>query len=248
MASLKRKAGSARILGEDSGLKTTAFLLLFAAVVILGFNSASLAADLSFAAGLFRFNATDYYYPNFYEEAGFRGEITYSLGEVNRHLLRLQVYGYPGDDNIFEPIAEYGYNRKLSLWGIELVARPVGGLGVVKLQYPAPYYPVVTHQYLPWLRVGYDAYIGHRIAGPLSFRAGDRGRLLYYLSDTYGTFAEDKTAWQNAPFGELEVAVAANWKLIGRGGVEIGGYYDDVFLNREKKLRPFGEAGVAWSF
>jgi hypothetical protein len=210
--------------------------------------SAISAAELSFSLGLFRFNATDYYYPNFYEEAGFRGEITYAAGEVNRHLLRLQVYGYPGDDNIFEPILEYGFHRKLTLGGWEVVARPVGGLGVVKLQYPAPYYPVVTHQYLPWLRVGYDAYIGHRIAGPLSFRAGDRGRLLYYLSDTYGTFAEDKTAWQNAPFAELEVSVAPNWKLIGRGGVEVGGYYDDVFLNREKKLRPFGEAGVAWSF
>ena len=215
------------------------------ALVVAGTAS---AADLSLTAGLFRFNATDYYYPNFYEEAGFRGEITYAAGEVNRHLLRLQFYGYPGDDNIFEPIIEYGYNRKMSLGGWELVLRPVGGLGVVKLQYPAPYYPVVTHQYLPWLRVGYDAYIGHRIAGPLSFRAGDRGRLLYYLSDTYGTFAEDKTEWQNAPFGEVEIAVAPNWKLIGRGGVEVGGYYDDVFLTPDKKLRPFGEAGVAWSF
>ena len=217
-------------------------------VVLLCMPTFAAAADLSFTAGLFRFNATDYYYPNFYEEAGFRGEITYSLGEVNRHLLRLQVYGYPGDDNIFEPIAEYGYNRKLSLWGIELVARPVGGLGVVKLQYPAPYYPVVTHQYLPWLRVGYDASIGHKLAGPIFVRGGDRGRLLYYLSGDYGAFQDEKTAWQNAPFGEVEVAVAPGWKLLGRGGVEIGGYYNDVFDPLDKKLRPFGEAGVAWSF
>ena len=216
--------------------------------VLLCLPALAPAADHSFTAGLFRINATDYYYPNFYEEAGFRGEITYAVGDVNRHTFRLQAYGYPMDDNIFEPILEYGYHRKMSLGGWELVARPVGGLGVVKLQYPAPYYPVVTHQYLPWLRVGYDAYIGHRIAGPLSFRAGDRGRLLYYLSDTYGTFAEDKTEWQNAPFGEVEIAVAPGWKLLGRGGVEIGGYYDDVFVNREKKLRPFGNAGVAWSF
>ena len=203
---------------------------------------------LSFTAGVFRFNATDYYYPNFYEETGFRGEITYSRGDVNRHLFRLQAYSYPGDDNAFEPILEYGWNRKLSLWSLDIIARPVGGFGVVKLQYPAPYYPVVTHQYLPWLRFGYDASIGRRLFGPVSFHAGDRGRFLYYLSDTYGTFAEDKKEWQNSPHGELEIDVAPGWKLIGRGGVEVGGYYDDVFLTPDKKLRPFCETGFAYSF
>jgi hypothetical protein len=206
------------------------------------------AADLTFTAGAFRFNATDYYYPNFYLDAGYRGEVTYGLGDVNRHLFRFQIYGYPGDDNGFEPILEYGYNRELSLGGWEVVARPVAGLGVVKLQYPAPYYPTVEHQLLPWLRVGYDASIGHRLAGPIFVRGGDRGRLLYYLSDTYAVFAEDKAKWQNAPFGEVEISIASGWKLLGRGGVEVGGYYDDVFLTRDKKLRPFGEAGFAWSF
>jgi hypothetical protein len=220
--------------------------LLYAIIFCLPTIAA--AADLSISAGLFRFNATDYYYPNFYEEAGFRGEITYGLGEVNRHTFRLQIYGYPGDDNIFEPILEYGFHRKLTFGGWEVVARPVGGLGVVKLQYPAPYYPVVEHQKLPWLRVGYDASLGHKLAGSFFLRGGDRGRFLYYLSDTYAVFAENKTAWQNAPFGELEVSVAPGWNLIGRGGVEIGGYYDDVFLPPDQKLRPFGEAGVAYSF
>ena len=217
-------------------------------VVLLCMPTFAAAADVSFTAGLFRFNATDYYYPNFYLDAGYRGEITYAVGDVNRHTFRLQIYGYPGDDNIFETITEYGYNRKMSLGGWELVARPVGGLGVVKLQYPAPYYPVVTHQYLPWLRLGYDASIGHKLAGPIFVRGGDRGRLLYYLSGDYAAFQDDKTAWQNAPFGELEVAVAPGWKLLGRGGLEIGGYYNDVFYPPDKKLRPFGEAGVAWSF
>jgi hypothetical protein len=206
------------------------------------------AADLSFTAGAFRFNATDYYYPNFYLDAGYRGEVTCGVGEVNRHTFRLQVYGYPGDDNIFEPILEYGFHRKLTLGRWEVVARPVAGLGVVKLQYPAPYYPVVTHQYLPWLRLGYDASIGHPLAAPIFVRGGDRGRLLYYLADTYAAFREDKKVWQNAPYGEIEVRLAPNWKLLGRGGVEIGGYYDDVFLTPDKKLRPFGEAGFAYSF
>jgi hypothetical protein len=220
--------------------------IIFAIALCLTTGAA--VAELSFTAGAFRFNATDYYYPNFYLDAGYRGEITYSLGDVNRHTVRFQIYGYPGDDNGFEPILEYGYNRKLSLGGWEVVARPVGGLGVVKLQYPAPYFPTVTHQYLPWLRLGYDASIGHKIFGPLFARGGDRGRLLYYISDTYAAFVDDKTAWQNAPFGEVEIAVAPGWKLIGRGGVEVGGYYDDVFLPKEKKLRPFAEAGFAYSF
>jgi len=206
------------------------------------------AADMSFAAGAFRFNATDNYYPDFYEEAGYRGEVTYGVGEVNNHLFRLQVYGYAMDDNVFEPILEYGYHRQLFLGGWEVVARPVAGMGVVKLRYPAPYFPYIDHQYLPWLRAGYDAYVGHSLVGALFARVGDRGRLLYYLSDTYVAFEDDKTAWQNAPFGELEIGVAPNWALLGRGGVEIGGYYDYVFEPREKKLRPFGEAGVAWSF
>jgi hypothetical protein len=33
-----------------------------------------------------------------------------------------------------------------------------------------------------------------------------------------------------------------------RGGLEVGGYYDDIFLPKEKKLRPFAEAGFAYSF
>jgi hypothetical protein len=216
--------------------------------IIFCLPTIAFAADLSFTAGLFRFNATDYYYPNFYNDAGYRGEVACGLGEVNRHTFRLQIYGYPGDDNIFEPLLEYGFHRKLTFGEWDVVARPVGGLGVVKLQYPAPYYPTVEHQHLPWLRVGYDASIGHKLAGSVFLRGGDRGRLLYYLSDTYAAFVDDKTAWQNAPFGEVEVAFAPGWKLIGRGGVEIGGYYDDVFLTPDKKLRSFGEAGVAWSF
>jgi hypothetical protein len=225
------------------------YKLVVKAIVIYCFiPSAIFAAESPFSVGFFRFNATDYYNPYFYGEAGLRGEVSYATGEVNNHLLRLQLYAYPGDDNIFEPVAEYGYNRKLSFWGFDLVARPVAGVGFVKLQYPAPYYPAVTHQYLPWLRVGYDALIGHGITEDLSFAVGDRGRVLYYLGETYGTFAGDRTAWQNAPFGAFEFAVKTNWKLIRRSGVEIGGYYDDVFLNPGKKLRPFAEAGVGWFF
>jgi len=218
------------------------------ATVAIAYGPYAAAADLSVTAGAFRFNATDYYYPNFYEDAGYRGEVAYRLGEVNNHLFRFQIYGYPGDDNIFEPILEYGYNRKMSLGGWEVVARPVAGLGVVKLQYPAPYYPTIEHQYLPWLRAGYDASLGHKLFGPVFARGGDRGRFLYYLGSSYAAFAEEKTEWYNAPFGEVVVTVAPGWKLLGRGGIEVGGYYDDVFLPKESKLRPFGEAGFAYSF
>jgi len=101
----------------------------------------------------------------------------------------------------------------------------VGGFGVVKLQYPAPYYPTIEHQYLPWLRAGYDASIGHKLFGPVFARGGDRGRFLYYLGSTYAVFAEDKQNWYNAPFGEVEIAVMEGWKFLGRGGVEVGGVW-----------------------
>jgi len=227
-------------------LRLFAILLTFAVLYFI--NAAIAAADLSFSVGAFRFKATDYYFPNFYEEAGYRAEITYSRGAVNRHTFRLRAYVYPGDDNIFEPLVEYGYNRELSLGGWELVARPIVGLAVVKLQYPAPYYPTVEHQFLPWLRAGYDASIGHNLVGPIFVRGGDRGRFLYYLASSYTTFTEDKDRWQNAPFGEVELAVAPKWRLVGRGGLEVGGYYDDVFSPKDKKLRPFAEAGFAYSF
>jgi hypothetical protein len=45
-------------------------LALASAVAVPGFAA---AADLSVTAGAFRFNATDYYFPGFYEEAGYRG-------------------------------------------------------------------------------------------------------------------------------------------------------------------------------
>jgi hypothetical protein len=221
---------------------------LFAPVLVTVISSSAAAAELTLAAGAFRFNATDFYYPNFYEEAGYRGEVTYTPAEASPHLLRLQLYGYPGDDNIFEPVVEYGYGLRLPLAGWELSARPVAGLGVVKTQYPAPYYSTVEHQYLPWLRLGYDASVGHKLVGAIFVRGGDRGRFLYYLGSTYAAFTEEKGEWQNGPFGEVGIAVAPGWKLLGRGGLEVGGYYNDVFLPKEKKLRPYGEAGFAYSF
>jgi hypothetical protein len=231
-------------------IKTLSRILLIALTLFTSapINSRAAPRSVSVSFGLFRFNATDYYYPNFYEEAGYRSEVAYTWGEVNVHAGRFQLYGYPGDDNIFETILEYGYHRKMTVGGWEVIARPVAGLAVVKLQYPAPYYPTVEHQYLPWLRAGYDASIGHKLTGPIFVRGGDRGRLLYYLGSSYAGFAEDKAEWQNGPFGEVEITVAPRWKLIGRGGVEVGGYYDDVFLTREKKLRPYGEAGFGYAF
>jgi hypothetical protein len=190
---------------------------LFAPVLVTVISSSAAAAELTLAAGAFRFNATDFYYPNFYEEAGYRGEVTYAPGEASPHLLRLQLYGYPGDDNIFEPVVEYGYGLKITPGGWELSARPVAGLAVAKFQYPAPYYSTVEHQYLPWLRLGYDASVGHKLVGRVFVRGGDRGRFLYYLGSTYVSFAEEKDEWQNGPFGEVGIAVAPGWKLLGRG-------------------------------
>lgn len=43
--------------------------LLFPVVIIAGAHGAT----LTITAGVFRFEATDCYYPNFFTEAGFRG-------------------------------------------------------------------------------------------------------------------------------------------------------------------------------
>ncbi len=208
--------------------------------------SFTFAADLSLTGGAFYFNATDYYYPNFYDEAGFRGEINYRPW-ANPSAFRLQCYGYPGDDNIFETIAEYGYGFELKPAGWELTAMPVAGAAVAKFQYPAPYYPTITHEYLPWLRGGVDLGVGRNVVGPIALRAAYRFRVLYYVADEYAAFLPENggspTKLLHTPFGEVEVKVNDRWRLIGRGGCEWGGYYDDVFLPKEKKARPYGEVG-----
>jgi hypothetical protein len=221
--------------------------VVFISFLVVVTSAAAAPREFSFAAGAFKFNATDYYYPNFYDEAGYRGEFGFAKGETWRHHLRLQFYGYPGDDNIFETILEYGLQRKLTLAGFDVDARPVAGLGVVKLQYPAPYYPTVEHQFLPWLRVGDEVALGHKVAGPVWLYAGDRGRLLYHFGD-YGAFNENPAVWQNGPFGLVEVRIGERWRLTARGGAELGGYYDDVFLTPDEKVRPFGEVGCAYGF
>lgn len=204
------------------------------------------AREVGLDVGMFKFEATDYYYPNFYDEGGFRGEINYILGETWRHNLRAQFYGYPGDDNIFETIIEYGPWFEGGFRGFVAETRPCLGFDVMKFQYPAPYYPTITHQYLPWLRGGYDVAVGHLVAGPVWLYAGDRGRAMFYFASGYAAFQDDRWVWSNAPFGEVRVHVGPNWTLRGRGGVEFGGYYDDVFLTPDylPHARPFGEVGA----
>ncbi len=87
----------------------------------------ALAADLTVAVGTFRFQATDYYYPNFYEEAGVRGEVACSLGAASRHTFRLLLGAYPMDDNIFEPSAEYGWRPALAWRSWDITLEPAAG-------------------------------------------------------------------------------------------------------------------------
>jgi hypothetical protein len=222
------------------------FLLLAAALFVLA--GSAVAGTLTGAVGVFKFEATDYYFPNFYDEAGFRGDFDYAFGAHLRHNLRLQCYGYPGDDNIFETIIEYGFHKPLAWRGFDLIARPVAGYGVAKAQYPFPYYHKVEHQFVPWLRLGYDAYVGHKVVGPLSAYVGDRGRLLVYAGPSFAPFVDDRFVWQNAPGVELRLRVNDRWTLLGRGGVEVGGYYDKIFLTPSylPSARPYGEVGACW--
>jgi hypothetical protein len=206
------------------------------------------SANLTLSAGVFYFNATDYYYPNFYDAIGFRGEIGFAPSSEGPSAARLQLYGYPGDDNIFEGILEYGYVFRLVSAGWRLRAGPAGGFGITKFQYPVPYFPVVQHQYLGWWRFGYDVTFGRAWGERFSWAVGDRGRLLFAGAGGTYTLAHNRLHRQNAPFLELAWRRPAPPFFFVRAGVEVGGYYDDVFLPKEKKLRPFAEAGFAYSF
>ena len=227
----------------------SALLLPALLTSVLGTNA--LARDLTATGGAFYFNATDYYYPNFYDEAGFRAEFDYKAW-ANPSSLRLQFYGYPGDDNGFETIVEYDYGFRLHAGGFAFGLTPTAGLGVLKLQYPAPYYPEVTHQFLPWLRLGGEAGVGRHVLGPISLRGAYRLRLLYYFGSSYGAFDAESGGdpWElvHMPYGEVAVKLSESWTALGRGGVEAGGWYDTVFITPDKKLRPFGEVGFTHAF
>jgi hypothetical protein len=206
------------------------------------------AADWTVSAGAFYFNATDYYYPNFYDAIGFRGEIDYAPSPEGPSAARLQFYGYPGDDNIFEGILEYRYVFRLVSSGWRFRVGPAGGLGITKFRYPVPYFPIVNHQYMGWWRFGYDVTFGRAWGETFSWAVGDRGRLLFAGAGGTYTLVHNRLHWQNAPFLELAWRPPAPPVFFVRGGLEVGGYYDDVFLPKDKKLRPYGEAGFAYAF
>jgi len=225
----------------------------FSFIFVVLTSASALAADLTVAAGIFRFPATDYYYPNFYTEMGFRGEFALGVGAVNRSTVRLLVAGYPMDDNIFDPAAEYAYRRKMTLWGWDVLLEPAAGFQYTKLQYPAPYYPTVTHNFMPWVRLGGDAGVGHHLVGPLALAGRYRVRALYYLGDKFFINDDgDVEPWKyvHGPVAELALRLNERWTALARGGWEFGGYYDAIFMTPEELLasRPSAEAGFTYSF
>jgi len=225
-------------------------------MVLLAAAAAACAGTFSLAAGLFRFQATDYYYPNFYEEAGFRGEVGYAFGapEPSCHKIVLAAAGYPMDDNIFDPALEYRWARRFFAWrGFTFAGEPAGGFAVAKFQYPAPYYPHVDHHFAPFVRAGGDGWVERRFIGASALAGGYRARLLYYLGSHFFKDADGAVVrfhYLQAPFARLTIRVNERWSLLGVGGLEIGGYYDDAFLTPDylPKTRPYFEAGWAYSF
>jgi len=227
--------------------KTLAALLFLAVTYSLTY-----AADLTVAAGGFRFWATDYYYPNFYDEAGFRGDITFAFGGGRyRHTIRVLAAGYPMDDNVFDPAVEYGWRLVAeSSTPVDVIFEPAGGFQYTKLQYPAPYYPTVEHHFLPWLRLGWDGGLGRALTSRLYLSAAFRFRLLYYLGTWHGAFAASQggepsqPVW--GPWVESRVKINGRWAALARGGWEWDGWYEEIFLR--EKSRPYGELGVAYSW
>jgi hypothetical protein len=195
------------------------------------------AAEVGLSAGSFHFPATDYYYPNFYDEAGLRGEIAFQKEGWGGFFVRLQSYGYPMDDNIFENILELGLTRRYETEAGSVYMRPITGYGLVRLQYPAPYYRSVDKTYLNLARVGYDA--GYSInIGRFAVGANNRGRWLVNVESNF--FDRNTVLW--AFDAEIGFRLSGRWRTSVRGGAELDGYYEKIFLR--ENVRPYVEAGI----
>jgi hypothetical protein len=195
------------------------------------------SAEVGLSFGLFKFPATDYYYPNFYNEAGFRGEITFQKEGWRGFFVRLQSYGYPMDDNIFENIAELGLTQRYVSEAGSVYVRPLIGYGLVRLQYPAPYYPTVDKHYLNFARLGYDAGYSIRF-GRFSVGANNRARWLINVESNF--FDRNTVLW--AMEGEVGIRLSNRWRTSVRGGAEFDGHYEKIFL--KKNVRPYFETGI----
>lgn len=213
------------------------FIFALCSLITLLLPTLVTAAEVGLSFGLFKFPATDYYYPNFYDEAGIRGEITFQKEGWRGFFVRLQSYGYPMDDNIFENIAEVGFTQRYTSDTGSVYVRPLIGYGLVRLQYPAPYYPTVEKNYLNLARLGYDAGYSIRF-GRFSVGANNRGR---WLINVESNFYDRNTAlW--AFEGEIGVRLNGRWRTSVRGGAEFDGYYEKIFL--KDNVRPYFEAGI----
>ena len=192
------------------------------------------------SGGLFRFQATDYYYPNFYDDAGYRGELYMHLRADKPFYIpvKARIYGYPGDDNVFEYCPEFGLGIKFGE-GTNLTARaePLLGYGRMKLQYPAPYFPVVTHTYLAFVRVGYDVgFLRH--FGRFGIGGNVRYRYLWKIEDN----CNDRHTHVVEVNGEVDYRWSDNLRFSFVGGIESGGWYEKIFLRGNN--RPYFELGV----
>jgi hypothetical protein len=213
---------------------------LKAVLLFLAISLPTSAAEFGLHFGLFKFPATDFYYPNFYDETGIRGEITFQKVGWWGFFGRLQSYGYPMDDNIFENIAEVGITPRYESGKGAFYVRSVIGYGLVRLQYPAPYYPTVNKNYLNLARLGYD--VGYSIGfGRFSVGANNRGRWLINLVNNF--YDRNTVLW--ALEGEVGLRLSERWRTSVRGGAEFYGYYEKIFL--KDNVRPYFEAGIFYA-
>ncbi|MCP4231611.1 MAG: hypothetical protein GY771_15885 [bacterium] len=193
------------------------------------------------SGGLFRFPATDYYYPNFYDDAGYRGDLYMHLRADKPIYIPLKgrVYGYPGDDNVFEYCLESGPGFRFGEGSnLTVRAEPLLGMGRMKLQYPAPYYPVVTHTYINFVRAGYDANV-MRHFGRFALGGNLRYRYLYNIEKNFF----DRHTHVVELNGEIDYRWSEALRFSFVGGVEVGGWYPKIFFDRGN-VRPYFEVGA----
>ncbi len=201
----------------------------------------ALALPWGISAGLFHFPATDYYYPNFYDDAGYRGDLYMHLRADKPIYISLKgrIYGYPGDDNVFEYCPEFGLGFRFGVGSnLTATAEPLLGYGRIKLQYPAPYYPVVTHTYVNFIRVGYDVGV-KRPVGRWDLGGNVRYRYLFNIEKNFYP-RHTHVAELN---GEIGYRLWETLRVSFIGGVEVGGWYPVIFFDRGN-ARPYFEFGL----
>jgi len=210
-------------------------VLHLALALVLSTNTA-FTASLGITAGVFHFQATDFYYPNYYSEVGYRGTVEWA-GFINEDWsLAVKAAAYPMDDNIFEGAAELEMPITRGAGEISFFLSPIAGFKFTKLQYPALYYSYPDHEYIYYVRPGFDIGIGSN-----GTANAIEGRFLVRADFAVNDNEYDRFYLEYGVEGSYNVGITKRFGLIFRTGISAGGVSHDVLKRTEPY--PYVEVG-----